>query len=456
MIDPRFLVHNSHLEDPGHFQDRDPQLNWLKKQFYIYESPLLAKFPSVPGIYTLGGGRQIGKSTLLKQWMQKQLEAKIDPKRLLFVSGELIDDHHALYKVLTQALEMMEGVPSQQASLNYLICDEITYIKDWDKAIKYAADAGLLHNTVLMLTGSDLSIIKDARLRFPGRRGMADVVNFHLFPLSFKETVLLKSPAFDLKELSQVTPDLIDHLFAAFDEYLCHGGFLPAINGFATTKQISVATLTTYSEWIRGDILKRGKQEHFLKEILAAIIKRYTSQVSWNALAKDLSIDHPKTVADYAAQLEAMDTLFIQGALLEDKLTVAPKKGKKLIFTDPFIYHALKAWIIPSADPFNTQIKPCLADPELCAGLVEAAVASHFYRHYPTYYIKAEGEVDVAYVDSQRFWPIEVKWTSQLREKSLKQIMKYRNGRIWAKTKEPTMLGGLPIEPLALALFLAR
>ncbi len=455
MIDPRFLVHNSHLEDPEHFQDRDPQLSWLKKQFYIYESPLLAQFPSVPGIYTLGGGRQIGKSTLLKQWMQKQLEAKSDPKRLLFVSGELIDDHHALYKVLTQALEMMEGAPSQQASLNYLIIDEITYIKDWDKAIKYAADAGLLQNTALMLTGSDLSLIKDARLRFPGRRGMADVVNFHLFPLSFRETVFLKQPDFHIKDASNVPPDLIDHLFKAFDDYLFHGGFLRSINEFAATEQISVATLTTYSEWIRGDLLKRGKQEHFLKEILAAIIKRYTSQVSWTALAKDLSINHPKTVADYAAQLEAMDTLFIQGALLEDKLSVAPKKGKKLIFTDPFIYHALKAWIIPSADPFQTQIKTCLVDTELCAGLVEAAVASHFRRHYPTYYIKAEGEVDVVYVDSERFWPIEIKWTSQLRQKSLKQIMKYPNGRIWGKTRVATTLSGISVEPLALALFLA-
>ena len=42
-----------------------------------------------------------------------------------------------------------------------------------------------------------------------------------------------------------------------------------------------------------------NKRENYLLEILGAIIKRYGSQLTWNALAGDLSIDHPKTVADY-------------------------------------------------------------------------------------------------------------------------------------------------------------
>ena len=443
MIDFRFAPHNTHLEDPLAFKDRDPQLNWLNKQFYVYESPLLNELPNEPGIYTLGGGRQIGKSTLLKQWMLKLLESGVNPKAILFISGELINDQHALYELLTRALNSMPD-----NTLKYILIDEVTYIKEWNKAVKYAADAGLLSNTVLMLTGSDLSLIQEARLRFPGRRGKSDKVNFHLFPLSFKETVLLKNPFFNV-----TAENAIDSLFEAFNNYLFHGGFLTAINELAVSKTISVASLTTYSEWIRGDMIKRGKQEHFLREIIASIIKRYNTQVSWNALAKDLSIDHPKTVADYAAQLELMDALFIQHALLEDKLTAAPKKGKKLIFTDPFIFHALRAWIWPEKDPFHSQIAPILHEAELCSELVEACIATHFHRNYSTYYIKAEGEVDVAYVEDDRFWPIEVKWTKQLRPKDLNQIFKYKNGRIWAKTKTKSILQGLPVEPLPLALF---
>jgi predicted AAA+ superfamily ATPase len=146
----------------------------------------------------------------------------------------------------------------------------------------------------------------------------------------------------------------------------------------------------------------------FLREILAAIIKRYGSQITWNALAQDLSIDHPKTVSDYIALLESMDAVFVQSALLEDKLIAAPKKARKVMFNDP-----------TDSSKF-----------------VESCVAAHYHRFYPTYYIKAEGEVDVAYVHNNRFWPIEIKWTSQLRPKNLKQIMKYSNSRIFTKTKQ--------------------
>ena len=82
------------------------------------------------------------------------------------------------------------------------------------------------------------------------------------------------------------------------------------MNDVAQKGRISPSTLTTYSDWIRGDTLKRGKQERYLREFLTGVIKRYGSHYSWNALARDLSIDHPRTVADYAALLESMHAFF--------------------------------------------------------------------------------------------------------------------------------------------------
>ena len=52
-----------------------------------------------------------------------------------------------------------------------------------------------------------------------------------------------------------------------FDEYLIHGGFLSAINEYYSKQTISSATLTTYSDWVRGDVIKRNKKEFFLQEI---------------------------------------------------------------------------------------------------------------------------------------------------------------------------------------------
>ena len=180
----------------------------------------------------------------------------------------------------------------------------------------------------------------------------------------------------------------------------------------------------TYSDWIRGDALKRGKSEHYLREFFGAMLKTYGSQITWNSLSHHVSIDHPKTLQDYANMLESMDVLFVQHALMEDKLVQAPKKAKKLYFCDPFIYHVINYWLNSIKD-INSTIEPLL---------VETAAINIIKRNFPTYYIKAIGEVDIAYVKDNKFWPIEIKWTNQLRPKDLKQIQKYDNGLILTKT----------------------
>jgi len=184
-MDSRFSAHNSHLEDAELFSRLDPTLRRLQQQPMIHEASLLKLLPQQAGIYTITGGRQVGKTTLLKQWMDELLTDNVNPSSIIFLSGEIIDDHHSLVRIINDILEENPGV-------HFLLIDEITYIHQWDKGIKFLADAGQLENIVLMLTGSDMMILHEARMRFPGRRGRADEVDFHLYPLSFAETVKLK------------------------------------------------------------------------------------------------------------------------------------------------------------------------------------------------------------------------------------------------------------------------
>ncbi|MEN8237131.1 MAG: ATP-binding protein [Pseudomonadota bacterium] len=450
-MDPRFLPHNTHLEAPERFAVRDPQLHRLEQQTYIHYPALLktmAKF--VPGIYTLGGGRQVGKSTLIKQWMNQLLESGVAPKAIAYFSGELINDHHTLYHLLQSQIQEM---PEDQEK--FITIDEVTYIHDWDKAIKYAADAGILQQTVLVLTGSDLNLIQEARMRFPGRRGKFARPDLHLYSLSFKEYFTLRYGQAKVDEVLDdfaQDADMLDTVYEEFSLYLMHGGYLTAINDYASSGKIFESTLLTYSDWIRGDMLKRNKQESYLREILIAIIERYNSQVTWNALAQHLSIEHPMTVADYIALLQSMDAVFVQQVLQEDKMLPSPKKARKVMFTDPFIFHSLQAWVFPVKDPFEQQIRTVVESPLLSSKLVEACVATHYKRFYPTYYIKAEGEVDVAYLDHGRFWPVEVKWSQQLRTKDLKQILKYDNGKILTKSRQSGMIQHIPTLPVPIAL----
>ena len=448
-MDIRFSPHNTHLENADSFHQTDPHLKRLLSLKMVYQYGLLDMLPmKQPGIYSISGGRQIGKTTLLKQYMAKLLQQGTHAENIAYFTGELIDDHHSLVQLLTQQLDRVSD------GLCFLLLDEISYIKDWDKGIKFMADSGQLESVILMLTGSDTGFIREARMRFPGRRGRADEQDFNLFPLSFAEFLELKHH-FSKSDLIQMTREAeqeyekhMDLLFFEFETYLIHGGYLTAINDMAAEGRILNSTLNTYSDWIRGDFLKRGKQEHYLRQIISAIITRYGSRITWNSLLSDLTIDHPKTVSDYVSLLENMDAAFVQHALVEDKLKPAPKKAKKLIFTDPFIFHALRNWIDPAKDPFEEIIKPSLSDSITASKLVEACVVSHYRRHYETMYIKATGEIDIAYIDQQNFWPVEIKWTNQIRQKDLKQVMKYPNSLILAKIQRFGHLNNVPVIPL--------
>ena len=441
-----FQIHNSHLD--GAFSDLDPHLRRLRDQPLIHRSPLLDGLPrSQPGIYIMVGGRQVGKTTLLKQWMADLLATGMAPARLRFLTGQLIDDHHSLVRLVTT---LHREMPTE--GLRHILLDEVTYIPGWDKGIKYLADAGLLDGVVLMATGSDMAVIEEARMRFPGRRGRAATVDFHLHPLSFAAAVGLKRSLShrNLVQWAQPGSPLPEEtervLLEEFLAYLAHGGFLTAINDMARHQRILPATFATYSDWIGGDMLKRGKQEHYLGEVLAAIVGRSGAQTTYNALARDLSIDHPATVRDYIALLTSMDVLRVQPALREDKLAGAPKKARKIGFCDPFIFHAVQSWLHPAKDPFTHQVRPLLADPERTGTLVEACAVAHYGRRYPTYYIKGEGEVDIAYIKHGRFWPVEIKWTGPLRPKTLKQMGKYANSRILARRSAPARIGEVPVE----------
>ena len=95
-MDNRFLPHNSHLEEPGAFVKLDPHLRQLARLPLVYRSNLLARLSDLnPGIFTISGGRQVGKTTLLKQWMAQLIKDNVNPSSIVYLTGELVDDHHS-------------------------------------------------------------------------------------------------------------------------------------------------------------------------------------------------------------------------------------------------------------------------------------------------------------------------------------------------------------------------
>ncbi|MCK4760588.1 MAG: AAA family ATPase [Candidatus Aminicenantes bacterium] len=89
-------IHNRFKESLPRYEAHDPHLKKLKNLPLVYHSTLLdEQIFNNPGIYLVTGGRQIGKTTFLKQFILELLTKKaIDSAAILFISGEIIDSHH--------------------------------------------------------------------------------------------------------------------------------------------------------------------------------------------------------------------------------------------------------------------------------------------------------------------------------------------------------------------------
>lgn len=436
VMDNGFATYNGQQHDPLNFSQQDPQLLALTKLPYVYVSPLIKQLTTAePGISVLTGSGLIGKTTLLKQCIAELLTNGVPENGIGFFPCKKIGDVNELIELVKQ--QFSHGLSS---TTQYMFIDDITDLRDWKKIIQLIIESGWSSKLVLILTSSENTLAEKIKHDF----ALQPTNKFKLLPLNFHDVIELKYPKKNLDSIN---------LYAEFDQYLIHGGYLPSINDVAAYGKISDETIKMFINCVKGMMIKQNKQESFLQEVFTAIIQHYNQQITWNMLSKETFINHPSTIADYVSTLESLDLVFVQCALLEKKLIAAPKKARKLMFMDPFLFHCARAWIHPCINAYDLQIMPLIKEPELCANLAEACVITHYQRYYPTYYIKAEGCVDLAYLDAATFWPIVVTWTNRLRTKSLKQILKYANGKILNKNSNSGMIDHVRTEPLPQALW---
>ena len=405
-----YQSHNRFRESLAAFEAADPHLlalSQLKLQhdFDWWHTLDLA----VPGIYILTGGRQVGKSTSCKQLIYQALQQQqFRSEHVLYLPCDEIYDAKALSNVLRLFLREV----NDQHFL--LVIDEITYVDNWDRVIKALADEGYFSQGLCILTGSDTLILKEAAMRFPGRRGTASQVDFHVYPLSFSHYVKLRSAdSADLKSL--------------FMDYLTCGGYLRAINDLAQDGKISQATYLTYEQWIRGDFLKQGKKEDTLLSVLRALLTVGVSQISYSGLNQKIGLISKDTSIDYCRLLQRMDILIDLQAFDQNKKQGFPRKARKFHFFDPFIYHTLSNWL--QKEGYLNSITPE-------STLVEACVASHCYRSGKTFYFKGQGEIDVIRQVANNWQAIEVKWAEQIRPADLKMLTQFKNSLILSKTQQ--------------------
>ena len=355
-------------------------IEWKKAEIH-WVPDVINEFSLEPfSLNFLFGPRQVGKTTAIKIQIHRLLE-KYGPKSIFYYSCDELTDHHELGEVLDNYLSARKSWGIRNS---FIFLDEITFVDQWWRAIKSRIDSGELSGDVITITGSASMELMKQKEFFPGRRGKGK--DHLMMPLSFSRYVEVFSDISpstggieDIERNASANRVFSETLKAMFRRYLETGGFPRAIRDFHSFGKVSNETMKTYLDWMRGDWIKAGKSERYMKELLSYIINARGTPISWNGIASETGINSPNTARSYVEVLEGTFSSLILYLLSPDS-KVLYRKNKKIHFTDPLLFRIFSEYT--GEELYEDWI-------------IEGTVASLLSRRAPVFYWRNSSEVDV-------------------------------------------------------------
>lgn len=301
----------------------DVDLIELKLKKYIYIHPFLKKFKATDGVFIIKGPRQIGKSTLLKQLIYNLLiQKKTNPKHIFYYTCDTVLNFQELYEILQLYIENMPTGKNRR----YIFIDEVTYINQWQRAIKQLVDEGSLIKTTIVITGSNLLNLSDSSELMPGRRGkhLLKDLDINFLPLG-------------IKEFNQLVKGKPKNFLKLYEKYTLIGGIPNVINEYMTKGYISDVTYEIYLQWLIGDINKLGRNPQVFFRICKYLFDSICTPLSIYNIAKAIGSPSNESIAKYVNILEKLFvTKKISSYSVEQK-QFQLAKNNKFYFIDPFI-----------------------------------------------------------------------------------------------------------------------
>lgn len=347
------------------WEEGDPHLLKMRQM------PFQRQFPFIPkekGLYIIRGPRQIGKSS----WLKSVLRFYADKEKCFYLSCENIKDNKELAEILLSIRDR-----------KIILLDEISFVKDWDRAIKHEVDSG--HHHIIMITGSHSHDSKKGADLMPGRFDHGG--EFFLLPMLFDEFYEARLQA------GWATSDRLRELEMFFKV----GGFPTAVAEAGPLGNIPKKAMATYWKWLLGDLIKLGKQQGYLEEIMIQIGLCLQTPLSFQTLAKKTSIGSHNTVKEYISVLESCFAVKELNAIDYNTGSYRFKKDRKIYFTDPLLY-----WI--AHDLSGRKIAENSV--EKLAEMVAHEYLSRSHNRFG-YFSNQNGEVDFILPGE---WAVEVKW----------------------------------------------
>jgi len=366
------------------------------KLFYDFEE----------GNFLIVGPRQVGKTTYLKLLIEGLLK-KDDPRSVLYFACDLLKDKDEIVRVI-ESFDSISPKPS------YVFLDEVTFVDEWERAIKFLLDSPLSRGKHIYVTGSSSIGLK--KERFPGRR-----INVKEFlPLSFggfcglfgsdelrRAMHELRVRELRAKEISELGKELLPfstEIKRLFHSYLECGGYPRACFELVEEGQIREETYRACFDAVVFDMTKLGRSEKTCSSILLGVIRRYGSRFSLNSLAKEMEIGSHLTVRDYLELMEGLYVVRSYHQLDPSRGVVLFRKERKVYYTDPFLCRVFSRYL-------HSEVP--------ASSIVEGVVGEHLRRRYGEVYILT-GKREVDFVVGGA--GIEVKWQERVDAKDFPRV----------------------------------
>jgi predicted AAA+ superfamily ATPase len=368
--------------------------------------------PPVHRAVMLSGPRQVGKTTLLLQAIQRLIHSGVHPANILYATFD-----HPVCKLagLDAVLEAWRELEPKADGPEYLFLDEAQFVKDIGTWVKHQVD--FFKAKKIVFTGSATTLIHAGQ-----ESGVGRWHTLHISTLSFYEYLQIKK--INLPKIPEISE--ISHLFSSapheyyrmteaatslighFHEYLIRGGF---------PQTILVESITQSQRLLREDmiekILKRDMTALFgirrvleLEQMFIFICMHDGGMLDIQTISKDLGIAK-QTVQNFIELFESTYLIYKVPPFGYGKEVLRGKN--KLYLSDPAIAPAVLM-----------KGKAILEDAHALSQCVETAVIGHLWSHcasaqarFSYWRNQKEKEVDLIVEMGERIIPFEVKYQSQ-------------------------------------------
>jgi len=309
------------------YEDQSFQFRW---EFGLEE------IPQSPGVITIRGARQTGKSTWLELKLLDTLET-FGKGTAFFLNGDYITGAEEFEQKLIE----LERSFYPKAKVKRIFVDEITQIKGWERIVKRLIDSGHLREILLITTGSNAADLRRGTERLPGRKGSLARSEYIFLPISYRE--------FRHQTRAEIGTFESDVLWA----YVLSGGSPLAIKDLYHSEKLSDPFISLIYDWVIGDIAASGRSRILFLNLLRKLYETGPAPISYTKLAKEAGLANNTAALDYIEKLA--DLLCIEPSMAwnHEKNTGVARKPSKF----PFINLSFAFAFHPKAPRYIHEVK---------------------------------------------------------------------------------------------------